>query len=67
MENKLKKPSLPADVAKEYDSIIVPTTVMISKGKAQGTYDLTKISLVDAKKLAEAGKYLVAKKATDKK
>lgn len=65
MENQTKKPLLPADVAKEYDSIIVPTKVMISKGDAKGTYDLTKISLADAAKLAKAGKYLKKKEVPE--
>lgn len=60
-----KKAALPEDVAKQYDALIVPTTVMISKGDAKGTYDLTTISLADAEKLAKAGKYL-KKKETSK-
>ena len=53
-----KTPSLPEEVAKQYDSSIVPTTVTIQKGEAKGTYDLRTISLADAAKLAKAGKYL---------
>jgi hypothetical protein len=65
MEKRQRKPSLPVDVAKEFEAMIVPTTVMIAKGDAKGTYDLTKISLADAKKLAKAGKYLKPKQAPD--
>jgi hypothetical protein len=61
MEKQVKGPSLPADVAKVYEAVIVPTTVMIAKGDAKGTYDLTMISMADAKKLCDAGKYLKKK------
>lgn len=54
-------PSLPEEVAKAYDCSIVPTTVTIQKGDAKGTYDLSKISLADAAKLANAGQFLTAK------
>jgi hypothetical protein len=66
MGKQASKPSLPAEVAKVYESTIVPTTVMISKGPAAGTYDLTKISMADAKKLADAEKYLRAIKQPGK-
>jgi hypothetical protein len=59
-----KKAVLPENVAKQYDALITPTTVMISKGDAKGTYDLTTISLADAEKLAKAGKYLKKKESS---
>lgn len=66
MTNQKKSPSLPADVAKKYDCVIVPTVVMISKGEAKGSYDLTKISVADADKLAKAGKFLKPKESPTK-
>lgn len=63
-----KAPTLPKDVAEKYDSVIVPCVVHIQNPKAiAGRYDLTKISLATADKLAAAKKYLVAKKPADKK
>ncbi len=57
-----KTPVLPKDVAEKYDCLIVPTVVHIQKPKElAGRYDLTKISLPQAEKLAKAGKYLKAK------
>lgn len=63
-----KAPTLPKEVAEKYDSVIIPCVVTISKPlEIAGRYDLTQISLANAEKLAKAGKYLVAKKSTEKK
>jgi hypothetical protein len=62
MEKSIKKvPSLPQDVAKQYEATIIPTVVMIASGKSKGSYDLTRISMEDAEKLANDGKYLKKK------
>ena len=56
---------LPNDVAAKYDCTIVPSEVIIQNpAEIAKKWDLRKISLADAEKLAKAGKYLVEKKAT---
>lgn len=70
MAEEKKAPSLPKEVAEKYDCSIVPCVVTISKPPAiAGRYDLTQITLANAKKLADAGKYLKAKepKTSEKK
>lgn len=68
-ETKQKKaPALPKEVAEKFDCVIVPCVVHVQNPKEiAGRYDLTKINLTTAEKLAAAKKYLVAKKSTDKK
>jgi hypothetical protein len=62
MEKSIKKaPSLPQDVAEKYEATIIPTVVMIASGKSKGSYDLTRIRMEDAEKLANDGKYLKKK------
>lgn len=63
-----KAPTLPKEVAEKYDCVIVPCVVTIRKpAEIAGRYDLTQITLANAEKLAKAGKYLVVKKAAEKK
>lgn len=57
-----KQPTLPQAVAEKYNCTVVPCEVIIQHPKeVADKYDLRKISLADAEKLAKAGKYLVAK------
>lgn len=66
--NEKKAPTLPKEVAEKYEAVIIPCVVTIRKpAEIAGRYDLTQITLANAEKLAKAGKYLVAKKAAEKK
>lgn len=57
-----QKPQLPAEVAKKYDCTVTPTVVIINNPKSiAGRYDLTKLNMEQADKLAKNGKYLVEK------
>jgi hypothetical protein len=57
-----QKPQLPKEVAEKYDCTITPTVVIINSPKAiAGRYDLTKINLEQADRLAKNKKYLVEK------
>lgn len=57
-----KTPQLPKEVAEKYDCTITPTVVIINSPKSiAGRYDLTKISLEQAERLAKHKKYLVEK------
>ena len=57
-----KTPTLPKEVAEKYDCLIIPTVVNISKpAEIAGRYDLTQITLANAEKLANAGKFLKLK------
>lgn len=60
--NQKKTPSLPKEVAEKYDCVVIPCVVNISKpAEIAGRYDLTKITMANAEKLAKAGKFLKAK------
>jgi hypothetical protein len=59
---KAKTPTLPKEVAELYECCIVPTTVVVTNPpQIAGRYDLQTISLADAEKLANSGKYLKKK------
>ena len=62
MEKKL--PTLPDNIAKEYEALVVPTTVIVQKPKRK-VYDMTRITKEQAKELE--GKYLAKKEKAEPK
>lgn len=55
---------LPEHIAKDYDALVVPTTIIIQKPKKK-VIDMTRLTKEQAEELAKEGKYLVRKvKAT---
>jgi hypothetical protein len=59
-------PKIPDNVAKEYDCLVTPGVVIIQNPKnklKKQTIDLTKVTMKQAKELAEAGRYFVKKGA----
>lgn len=56
-----KLPTLPDNVAKEYECLVTPGVVILQDPKnklKKRTINLTKVTMKQAKELAEAGKFL---------
>lgn len=53
-------PTLPDNIAKEYEALVVPTTIIIQKPKRK-VIDMTRLTKEQAEELAEKGKYVVRK------